>query len=78
MRAVNAMVIDFKPTGEPCTRADFSYHITPATISITGKGRLLSVGNRPRDTRQTYFEALEQLRDHLSCWGLLSTRWNIL
>ena len=37
------MVIDFKPTGEPGTRVEFSYHMTPATISITGKGRL-SVG----------------------------------
>jgi hypothetical protein len=27
----------------PGTRAEFSYHITPATISITGKGQL-SVG----------------------------------
>ena len=26
-----------------CTRAEFTYHMTPATISITGKGRL-SVG----------------------------------
>ena len=43
MRAVNAMVIDFKPAGEPGTRAEFSYDITPATISITGKGQL-SVG----------------------------------
>jgi hypothetical protein len=41
MRAVNAMLIDFKPVGEPCTRAEFN--ITPATISITGNGRL-SVG----------------------------------
>jgi hypothetical protein len=40
MRAVSAMVIDFKPAGEPGTRAEFSYHLTPATISITGKGRL--------------------------------------
>jgi hypothetical protein len=37
------MVIHFKPAGEPGTRAEFSYHITPATISITGKGGL-SVG----------------------------------
>jgi hypothetical protein len=37
------MVIDFKPAGEPGTRAEFSYHMTPATISITGKGQL-SVG----------------------------------
>jgi hypothetical protein len=43
MRAVNAMLIDFKSAGEPGTRAEFSYHITPATISIIGKGRL-SVG----------------------------------
>jgi hypothetical protein len=43
MRAVNAMVIDFKPDGESGSRAEFSYHITPATISITGKVRL-SVG----------------------------------
>jgi hypothetical protein len=33
------MVIDFKPAGEPGTRAEFGYHITPATISITGNGR---------------------------------------
>ena len=37
------MVIDFKSAGEPGTRAEFTYHMTPATISITGKGRL-SVG----------------------------------
>jgi len=43
MRAVNVTVIDFNPTGEPGTRAEFSYHITPASISITGEGRL-SVG----------------------------------
>jgi len=43
MQVVNAMVIDFKPAGEPGSRAEFSYHITPETISITGKGRL-SVG----------------------------------
>ena len=43
MHPQNQMVIDFKPAGEPGTRADFSYHMTPATISITGKGGL-SVG----------------------------------
>jgi hypothetical protein len=43
MRAVNAMVIDFKSTGEPGTRAEFTYHMTPATITITGKGSI-SVG----------------------------------
>jgi hypothetical protein len=43
MRAVNAMVIDFKQTGAPGTRAEFAYHMTPLTISITGTGRL-SVG----------------------------------
>ena len=43
MHPQNQMVIDFKPTGEPGTRAEFSYHMTTATISITGKGRL-SVG----------------------------------
>ena len=37
------MVIDFKSAGEPGTRAEFTYHMTPATISITGKGQL-SVG----------------------------------
>jgi hypothetical protein len=37
------MVIDFKSAGEPGTRAEFTYHVTPATVSITGKGRL-SVG----------------------------------
>jgi hypothetical protein len=37
------MVIDFKPGGQPGTRAEFSYHMTPATITITGKGSI-SVG----------------------------------
>jgi hypothetical protein len=37
------MVIDFKPTCEPSTQAEFSYHMTPATITITGKGSI-SVG----------------------------------
>jgi hypothetical protein len=44
MRVVNATAIDFKSAGEPDTRAEFSYQITSATISIAGKGRL-SVGN---------------------------------
>src|ERR1700681_1298132 len=43
MHGQNRMVIDFKPAGEPGTRVEFSYHITPATITITGKGRI-SVG----------------------------------
>jgi hypothetical protein len=43
MQTPNGMVLDFKVAGEPGTRAEFSYHMTPATISITGKGRL-SVG----------------------------------
>jgi hypothetical protein len=43
MRPVNAMVIDFKPGDQPGTRAEFSYHMTPATITITGKGNI-SVG----------------------------------
>jgi hypothetical protein len=30
MRAVNAMVIDFKSDGESGSRAEFSYHVTPA------------------------------------------------
>ena len=34
------MLINFKPAGEPGTRTESSYHITPATISITGNGRL--------------------------------------
>ena len=37
------MVIDFKPGDQPGTRAEFSYHMTPATITITGKGSI-SVG----------------------------------
>jgi len=37
------MVIDFKPGDQPGTRAEFSYHMTPATITITGKGNI-SVG----------------------------------
>jgi hypothetical protein len=43
MRRVNAMAIDFKPGDQPGTRAEFSYHVTPATITITGKGSI-SVG----------------------------------
>jgi hypothetical protein len=38
MRRVNAMVIDLKPGDQPGTRAEFTYHMTPATITITGKG----------------------------------------
>ena len=37
------MVIDFKPGDQPGTRAEFSHHMTPATITITGKGNI-SVG----------------------------------
>ena len=37
------MVMDFKPGDQPGTRAEFSYHMTPATITITGKGNI-SVG----------------------------------
>ena len=37
------MIIDLKPAGEPGTRAEFNYLMTPVTISITGKGRI-SVG----------------------------------
>jgi hypothetical protein len=43
MHPQNQMVIDFKPVGGPGTRAEFSYHMTPATITITGKGSI-SVG----------------------------------
>ena len=43
MHPQNQMVIDFKPTSEPSTQAEFSYHMTPATITITGKGSI-SVG----------------------------------
>jgi hypothetical protein len=44
MHPQNQMVIDFKkPAGEPGTRAEFTYHMTPVTITITGKGRI-SVG----------------------------------
>jgi hypothetical protein len=39
----NQMVIGFKPSGEPGTRAEFTYHMTPATITIMGKGSV-SVG----------------------------------
>jgi hypothetical protein len=37
------MVIDFKPGDQPGPRAEFSYHMTPATITITSKGNI-SVG----------------------------------
>ena len=43
MHPQNQMVIDFKLSGEPGTRAEFTYHMTPATITITGKGNI-SVG----------------------------------
>ena len=43
MQVPNGMVLDFKAAGEPGTRAEFSYHLTPATITITGKGNI-SVG----------------------------------
>jgi hypothetical protein len=36
------MTLDFKPGQEPVTQADFTYSITPGSISITdtGEGRL--------------------------------------
>jgi hypothetical protein len=37
------MVLDFRVAGEPGTRAEFSYHMTSAMITITGKGSI-SVG----------------------------------
>jgi hypothetical protein len=43
MHPQNQMVIDFKPASAPGTRAEFTYHMTPATITITGKGSI-SVG----------------------------------
>ena len=43
MQTPNGMVLNFKADGEPGTRAEFSYHMTPATITITGKGSI-SVG----------------------------------
>ena len=43
MQTPNGMVLDFKAAGEPGTRAEFTYHMTPATITITGKGSI-SVG----------------------------------
>ncbi|MBV8378003.1 MAG: hypothetical protein JO279_13490 [Verrucomicrobia bacterium] len=43
MHRQNQIVLDLQACGTPATRAEFSYHMTPATISITGEGRL-SVG----------------------------------
>jgi hypothetical protein len=31
--------LDFKPVQKPTTLADFTYHITPVTISITDTGK---------------------------------------
>jgi hypothetical protein len=41
MSPSQAICLDFKPVQKTTTQADFTYHITPATISIldTGKGR---------------------------------------
>jgi hypothetical protein len=46
MSTPNAMALDFKVAGQPMTQADFTYAITPGTISIidTTKGRA-SVAN---------------------------------
>jgi hypothetical protein len=43
MQPQNQMVIDFKPASDPGARAEFTYHMTPATIMITGIGSI-SVG----------------------------------
>ena len=42
MSPFQAITLDFKPVLEPVTQADFTYSITPDTISITDttKGRL--------------------------------------
>jgi hypothetical protein len=67
MREVNAMVIDFKPAGEPGTRAEFSYHMTSATISITGKGRL-SVGKNLEWLRAKSNTGIKPLSSHSASW----------
>jgi hypothetical protein len=48
MQPLKAMVLDVKALAEITVRADFTYHITPDTISIidTGKGRCRSHLNR--------------------------------
>src|ERR1700722_11237350 len=43
MQPQNQMAIDFMPASEPGTRAEFTYQMTPAMITITGKGSI-SVG----------------------------------
>jgi hypothetical protein len=44
MSPSQAISLDFKPVQKPTTQADFTYSITPDTISITdtGKGKSLS------------------------------------
>jgi hypothetical protein len=37
--ALNRYNVQTMPAGAPRTRAQFTYHMTPATISITGNGR---------------------------------------
>jgi hypothetical protein len=39
MREHNAMTLNFKPFQQPTTDADFTYKITPTTISITDTGK---------------------------------------
>jgi len=69
MRAVNVTVIDFNPTGEPGTRAEFSYRITPATISITGKGRLSVGKNLEAVLRKIEYWHQALLARHIFSWG---------
>jgi hypothetical protein len=42
MSPYQAITLDFKPMDEPVTHTDFTYSITPTTISITdtGKGKV--------------------------------------
>jgi predicted ATP-binding protein involved in virulence len=39
MSPYQAITLDFKPMDEPVTHTDFTYSITPTTISITDTGK---------------------------------------
>ena len=69
MQAANAMVIDFKSAGEPGTWAEFTYHMTPATISITGKGRLSVGKNLEAVLRKIEYWHQALLARHIFSWG---------
>jgi hypothetical protein len=73
------MTLDFKPGREPSTQADFTYSITPDTISITdtGKGRLSVTNDIDAVLRKIEYWHQGSIADFkIMCRGARSVGWD--